>query len=154
MVEPRASERVDFEDLIRQYYDTVNLLQDQGRSSGLHTCVCRKWDTCDSDVHTHLNVSTHPLSTHIHTLVLMSQIIHLLHRPWLCDSQLIRTNWSYTMHCFMSRRKQILLGRKLRFFFFRFLMRQMCKNVCQRRAKFVQKDNFLIVIFMLYLSTN
>ncbi|XP_078337247.1 Fanconi anemia group J protein homolog [Crassostrea virginica] len=32
MVEPRASERVDFEDLMRQYYDTVNLLQDQGDS--------------------------------------------------------------------------------------------------------------------------
>lgn len=32
MVEPRSSERVDFEDIMRQFYDSVNMLQDQCKS--------------------------------------------------------------------------------------------------------------------------
>ncbi|XP_062594294.1 Fanconi anemia group J protein homolog isoform X2 [Saccostrea cucullata] len=36
MVEPRASDRVDFEDLMRQYYDSIHMSQDQadGRKTG------------------------------------------------------------------------------------------------------------------------
>ncbi|XP_065934696.1 Fanconi anemia group J protein homolog isoform X1 [Magallana gigas] len=36
MVEPRSSERVDFEDIMRQFYDSVNMLQDQteGKKTG------------------------------------------------------------------------------------------------------------------------
>lgn len=32
MVEPRSSERVDFEDIMRQFYDSVNIIQDQSKS--------------------------------------------------------------------------------------------------------------------------
>lgn len=32
MIEPRASEKVDFEGMMRQYYDSVDMLQDQGMS--------------------------------------------------------------------------------------------------------------------------
>lgn len=32
MVEPRSSERVDFEDIMRQFYNSVNMLQDQSKS--------------------------------------------------------------------------------------------------------------------------
>lgn len=31
-MEPRSSERVDFEDIMRQFYDSVNMLQDQCKS--------------------------------------------------------------------------------------------------------------------------
>lgn len=35
MVEPRSSERVDFEDIMRQFYDSVNMLQDQCKSASV-----------------------------------------------------------------------------------------------------------------------
>lgn len=38
MVEPRSSERVDFEDIMRQFYDSVNMLQDQSKS-----VLCEVW---------------------------------------------------------------------------------------------------------------